>query len=74
MSDYCAGCRYDVKRKTGAGACPFNPLYWDFLVRNADKLRGNPRLAQVYRTWDRMSAEKQAAYRESAAEILKALG
>ena len=39
-----------------------------------DRLLGNSRLVQVYRTWDRMSAEKQAAYRESAAAILRALG
>ena len=73
MSDYCGGCRYDVKQKTGEHACPFNPLYWDFLVRNEAKLRGNPRLGQVYRTWDRMSDEKRAAYLESAAKFLKAL-
>lgn len=73
MSDYCAGCRYDVKRKTGAGACPFNPLYWDFLARNERTLRGNPRLAQAYRTWDRMDDDKQAAYRASAADVLEAL-
>ncbi|MEQ8655165.1 MAG: cryptochrome/photolyase family protein [Kiloniellales bacterium] len=73
MSDYCAGCRYDVKQKTGEGACPFNPLYWDFLLRNEERLRGNPRLAQVYRTWERMKPETQAAYRDSAARILSAL-
>ncbi len=73
MSDYCRGCRFDVKQKTGADACPFNPLYWDFLVRNADKLRGNPRLGQVFRTWDRMAPEKQAEYRDSAAKVLARL-
>ncbi|MEW2912613.1 cryptochrome/photolyase family protein [Leisingera sp. JC11] len=70
MSDHCAGCIYEVKRKTGAGACPFNPLYWDFLARNADKLRENPRLRQVYRTWDRMSTGQQVKYRETARQIL----
>ena len=74
MSDYCAGCRFDPKQKTGEDACPFNPLYWDFLVRNRDRLGANPRLAQVYRTWDRMAGEKQAAYRNSATRILDAFG
>lgn len=73
MSDHCAGCRYDVKKKTGEGACPFNPLYWDFLVRNADHLRGNPRLGHVYRTWDRMSDAKKQAYLDSAQAVLAAL-
>ena len=73
MSDHCKNCRYDVKQKTGENACPFNPLYWDFLVRNAEKLKGNPRMAQMYRTWDRMSEEKQAEYLESATKVLDAL-
>ncbi len=73
MSDYCGACRYDVKQKAGAGACPFNPLYWDFLARNEGTLRGNPRLAQVYRTWDRMQPETRASYRESAKLVLASL-
>lgn len=73
MSDHCQICRYDVKQKTGLDACPFNPLYWDFLIRNEDKLRRNPRLGHAYRTWDRMSEEKQHAYRSSAAAVLNGL-
>ncbi|MEM7639539.1 MAG: cryptochrome/photolyase family protein [Pseudomonadota bacterium] len=73
MSDHCKHCSYDVKQKTGNGACPFNPLYWDFLHRNRDRLSGNPRMAQMYRTWDRMSDDKQAEYLESAASILNTL-
>lgn len=70
MSDHCAGCAYDVKKKHGAGACPFNPLYWDFLARNEAKLRGNPRLRAIYSSWDRMAPETRDAYRASAAAIL----
>ncbi|MEM9736677.1 MAG: cryptochrome/photolyase family protein, partial [Pseudomonadota bacterium] len=73
MSDYCPGCAYDVKTKTGEGACPFNPLYWDFLARNEKKLRGNPRLNQVYATWDRMGTEKKLSYRASARAVLERL-
>jgi deoxyribodipyrimidine photolyase-related protein len=73
MSDYCKGCRYDVKKKTGAGACPFNSLYWDFLARNESKLRGNPRMAQSYRTWNRMTDEKKTEYLSSADRFLVTL-
>ena len=73
MSDYCATCRYDVKVKTGPDACPFNALYWDFLVRNADRLKGNHRLAMPYRTWDRKDSEEQDALRNSAAAFLDRL-
>jgi len=32
MSDYCGECRYDRGRRTGPEACPFNTLYWNFLL------------------------------------------
>lgn len=73
MSDHCKSCTYDVKQKTGDGACPFNSLYWDFLHRNRDKLAGNPRMGQMYRTWDRMSDDKKAEYLVSASKVLDQL-
>lgn len=73
MSDYCASCRYDVKRRTGPGACPLNALYWDFLDRNEDKLAGNPRMTQMYATWRRMSPADQNAVRRDARAFLDRL-
>jgi len=73
MSDYCGRCRYDVKQRTGPDACPFNALYWDFLVRNREKLGKNQRMAMPYRTWDKMEAATQAALRDQAAKHLRAL-
>jgi deoxyribodipyrimidine photolyase-related protein len=73
MSDYCSSCRYDVKIKTGEKACPFNPLYWDFLHRNREKLEGNPRITQMYRIWDKISADKKQDYLDSADVILSKL-
>ncbi|MEL7527529.1 MAG: cryptochrome/photolyase family protein [Pseudomonadota bacterium] len=73
MSDHCETCSYDVRRKTGENACPFNALYWDFLERNHDVLKGNPRLGQPYATWTRMAPDKQQGYRESAARFLQKL-
>lgn len=70
MSDHCKSCRFDVKKKTGDDACPFNPLYWDFLIRNKEKLKSHPRMAQMYRTWDRMTFDKQQEYLDSAAKVL----
>ena len=60
MSNYCKSCSYKVKVKTGPDACPFNVLYWQFLLRHEDKFRGNPRMAQMYRVWDRMDEERRA--------------
>ena len=70
MSDYCRHCRYDVTKRVGEDACPFNALYWDFLARHEEKLRPNRRLAMPYRTWDKQSAETRAATRAQAATFL----
>ncbi|WP_174278780.1 cryptochrome/photolyase family protein [Sphingomonas bacterium] len=73
MSDYCRHCRYDVKQRVGPDACPFNALYWDFLARHEDKLRGNGRLRGPYRTWDRFAPETQGEVRAQAAGYLATL-
>lgn len=74
MSDYCAGCRYDVKAKTGEGACPFNRLYWGFLERNRPRLRDNIRLAMPYRTLDGMDPTRRKALVEEAEACRQSLG
>ena len=56
---------------TGDTACPFNALYWDFLVRNASKLRGNQRMSYIFATWDKFGVEKQKNIRAQAKIILQ---
>ena len=73
MSDFCKPCVYDVKQKTGPTACPFNYLYWAFLIRNAKTLRGNPRMAMPYRTLDGWDAPRKAAIAAEAERFLDGL-
>ena len=73
MSNYCKGCRFDVKKRVGEDACPFNALYWDFLDRNEKKLRGNRRLWQPYATWDRFGPDTKAEVREQARRFLDSI-
>ena len=73
MSNYCKGCRYSVSKKSGADACPFNYLYWDFLIRHKDTLQRNPRMAMIYRTLGKMSPERIAEIREDSQDFLSAL-
>ncbi len=61
MSDYCGDCHYEVKGKSGDGACPFNRLYWGFLERNRAQLAGNARLAMPYRTLAGFGEERARA-------------
>ncbi|MGL4636824.1 MAG: cryptochrome/photolyase family protein [Beijerinckiaceae bacterium] len=60
MSNYCSSCRYDPKLKAGPDACPFNYLYWNFLIENEGKLAKNPRMAMPYRTLAKMSDARKA--------------
>ncbi|MDP9103083.1 MAG: cryptochrome/photolyase family protein, partial [Pseudomonadota bacterium] len=69
MSDYCGGCRYDVKAKAGPDACPFNILYWDFLSRNEERLRGNHRLAMPYRSLASFTPARRAEIEREGAAI-----
>jgi deoxyribodipyrimidine photolyase-related protein len=73
MSDYCRGCRYDPKVKNGADACPFNPLYWAFLIRNEKHLAGNPRLAMPYRTLAGFAPGRRAQIMREAEAFLDAV-
>ncbi|MCJ2130077.1 cryptochrome/photolyase family protein [Methylobacterium sp. E-045] len=70
MSDYCRGCAYDVAAKSGEGACPFNYLYWNFLIENAERLAGNPRLAMPYRTLDGLGSKRRDEITSDAARFL----
>ena len=70
MSNYCNSCDYNVKKKVGAGACPFNYLYWGFLERNKEKLRKNHRLSMPYRVWNGMDERHKAKVLEDSGKFL----
>jgi deoxyribodipyrimidine photolyase-related protein len=46
MGDFCRTCHYDPKQRTGDNACPFNALYWNFILQHEDRLRSNPRTSR----------------------------
>jgi deoxyribodipyrimidine photolyase-related protein len=59
MGNYCDGCLYNPKQRHGAGACPFNSLYWEFHARHRETFAQNHRLGMVYRTWDKMNPSER---------------
>ena len=62
-----------MKEKNGPDACPFNYLYWDFLVRNRDQLQSNHRVSMMYKTYDRMNEDKKNAIRHDSQKLLDTL-
>ncbi|MCZ8377101.1 MAG: cryptochrome/photolyase family protein [Beijerinckiaceae bacterium] len=73
MSDYCTGCRYDPAVKSGPRACPFNYLYWNFLIANEPRLAGNPRMAMPYRTLAKMAPARRVEIVAEAGAFLDSL-
>ena len=73
MSDSCKGCRYKVAAKSGPDACPLGPLYWHFLMRNRERLSGNPRLGMPFATLAKMTEERRAELRADGDAFLAKL-
>ncbi len=61
QGDHCKQCRYDVRRVTGEGACPYNSLYWRFVEKHRERWQHNPRMALAARNWQRKPATERAA-------------
>jgi deoxyribodipyrimidine photolyase-related protein len=65
----CARCRFDPKERTGARACPFTTLYWDYLMRHERMLSGNPRTVMQTRNLARISPDERKRIAARAAAI-----
>ncbi|RKG41125.1 MULTISPECIES: cryptochrome/photolyase family protein [Acinetobacter] len=59
MSDYCKHCSYNVKTRTEPDSCPFNSLYWYFMIRNEETFRTHPRMGMIYRQLDKLKDRQQ---------------
>ncbi len=74
MSNYCGGCRYNPKARTGENACPFNYLYWTFLddIRRR-KLDVGQRMALALKSAERIPPAELAAMHRERTRFLEAL-
>jgi deoxyribodipyrimidine photolyase-related protein len=73
MSDFCGGCTFDPKKRTGPGACPFNALYWNFLIDHEAQLRANPRLGPAVLGLAKVSGEDRSTIQAEARDFLDRL-
>lgn len=78
MSNFCKHCPYDAKARTGetskGKACPFNTFYWDFLIRNEDRFKGNNRMSLIMKNVKKMPRDEKISIRVSATSLRKRLG
>jgi len=73
MSNHCSGCRYDPAKSTGADACPFTTLYWDFLMRHRERFAAHPRAAMQWRMLEKLAPTQRAAIRRQAGQLKERL-
>ncbi len=73
MSDYCKNCHYKIKEKTGETACPFNSLYWGFMIKHKEEFEKNPRIGMIYHNWGKQEQDTQQAVLKRAAWCIENL-
>ncbi len=73
MGDHCRTCSFDPKRRTGEDACPFNYLYWNFLIEHEEKLRANPRFGPAVLGLGRLDAAERENVQAEASGFLSEL-
>lgn len=73
MSNHCAGCIHDPKKKHGPGACPFNLLYWDFYDRHGTRFAANPRTSMMVKSWEKRNPAEKAAILGEARTFLDSI-
>ena len=73
MSNYCKSCQFNVDLKNGDRACPFNYLYWNFLINKREKLINNHRMRMMYSIIDQMTDQKKRKIKEDSQIFLDKL-
>jgi deoxyribodipyrimidine photolyase-related protein len=71
MSDYCRDCTFDRKQRTGETACPFNYLYWNFILKHEGSLRSNPRMGRSLLGLRHLDEEERHRVQASADQFLR---
>ena len=69
MSNYCRACPYDPAASTGEKACPFTTLYWDFLMRNEQRLSDNARMGLQLKNLARLGQDERSRIARRAGRL-----
>lgn len=70
MGDMCGDCHFDHKLRHGEGACPFNYLYWNFILQHEKRLRENPRLGRNVLGLRHLDENERTAVQKQAQQFL----
>jgi deoxyribodipyrimidine photolyase-related protein len=73
MGDHCAHCHYDPRLRHGQQACPFNYLYWNFIMQHEDRLLANPRTSRNVWGLRHLNKHDRSQVKRQAEAFLNAL-
>jgi deoxyribodipyrimidine photolyase-related protein len=73
MGDFCQNCALARTKRHGEGACPFNFLYWNFMLEHEDRLRANPRTGRAVLGLRHLDEDERQAVQAAAADFLDGL-
>jgi deoxyribodipyrimidine photolyase-related protein len=73
MSDYCLACQFDKNKRTGEKACPFNFLYWNFLLNHQVKMQKNYRMARMLHNLKFLDDDEKTAVQVQAQRFVEDL-
>lgn len=73
MSNYCIGCRFNPKKRSGENACPYNFLYWNFMIQHELILKGNPRMGPIVYGLDRLAGDEKVTIQREARTFLDSM-
>ena len=74
MSNACKNCPYDLSKRSGEDACPFNTFYWDFLIRHEDRFKDNNRMKMILKHVEKMDKQERVDITVSAKRLRKEMG
>lgn len=70
MGDFCHSCTYNHRQRHGEGACPFNYLYWNFILEHEEALKANPRTSRSTVNLRHLDDDERAAVRAAADQFM----
>ncbi|MGD8848079.1 MAG: hypothetical protein PVF18_00005, partial [Anaerolineales bacterium] len=58
----------------GGGACPFNYLYWNFILKHEERLKSNPRTSRNVLGLRYLDDEDRELVQQEAEKMIRSFG
>ena len=73
MSNFCKKCKYNPNNNIEEDACPFNYLYWNFIIKHQSKFKDNTRMKFPYMNLKKKSQQEIEKISEKSEQFLNSL-